>query len=180
VAEEGMDTTRDNAITIRVARRDDLAALLALVRGLIEHQGDSLEHFDAAALERDVFSDNAAVRALVAERGGALVGYAFFHDCYESAYVQRGVYLSDLFVVPEARRSGAGRALVAGVAAAAKESGRSFVGWVAKEWNVDARAFYEALGAVCEPVTAHAAIFDGFEALAGEGAGNARGKPTKT
>lgn len=180
----GMKTTPLKPPVIRAARAEDAPALLALVRGLIAHQRDSDEHFDADQLTRDVFgshapgapevpgasgASDARLRALVAERDGALIGYAFFVDAYEGTYAQRGVYLCDLYVVPGARRSGVGRALVAGVAAAAKQEGRRFVWWVAKEWNAEARAFYGALGAICEPVTAHAITFDTFEALAEEG-----------
>jgi len=160
---------------VRDACQKHAPALLELVRALIAQQRDPLDHFDTAALARDVFGEDSFLRALVAEREGALIGYAFFHDAYESTYAQRGVYLCDLYVAPEARRSGAGRALAAGVAAAAKAMGRKFVWWTAKDWNDEARGLYDALGAVCEPVTAHAVIFDDFEALAKEG----RSQPTK-
>ena len=175
-----MKEAQQHSVSVRAARREDAPALLALVRALIAHQRDTLEHFDAAALERDVFAEDAYLHALVAERDGALVGYAFFHDAYEGTYAQRGVYLCDLYVVPAARRSGAGRALVANVAAAAKASGHSFVWWVAKEWNEEARAFYNALGAICEPVTAHAVVFEEFEALTGEADASKRKPPSRS
>ncbi|MEM8574690.1 MAG: GNAT family N-acetyltransferase [Pseudomonadota bacterium] len=164
-----MKNAQQSSITVRDACREDEPELLELVRGLIVHQRDSLEHFDAATLTRDVFGEDAYLHALVAERDGALIGYAFFHEAYESTYAQRGVYLCDLYVTPGARRSGVGRALVAGVAAAAKAMRRRFVWWTAKDWNEEARGLYNALGAICEPVTAHAVIFDDFDALAEEG-----------
>ena len=63
--------------TIRDATREDGPELLALVRGLNQHQSDPVEHFDAEILERDVFGQDAYLGTLVAEHDGALVGYAF-------------------------------------------------------------------------------------------------------
>ena len=159
----------DTALLIRPARRGDDQALLALVRALNEYQGDPVEHFDQHKLYRDVFGPDASLKAFVAERDGALIGYTFFHDGYETAYAQRGVYLCDLYVVPEAQGEGVGRALVAAVAATAKAADRTFLWWVVKDWNAAARGFYKALGAISEPVGAHALTFDAFETLAAEG-----------
>jgi len=168
-AETRDEQEMDTALLIRPARRGDDRALLALVRALNEYQGDPVEHFDAHKLYRDVFGQDASLRAFVAERDGKLIGYTFFHDGYETAYAQRGVYLCDLYVVPEAQGEGVGRALVAAVAATAKATDRTFLWWVVKDWNAAARGFYKALGAISEPVGAHALTFDAFEALAQEG-----------
>ena len=164
-----MDATMDDSLMIRPARRGDEQALLALVRALIEHQRDPIERFDAEALACDVFADDAYLRALVAERDGDLIGYAFYHQAYESAHAARGLYLCDLYVAPHAQNAGVGRALVAAVAAEAKAADRTFLWWVVKDWNEAARRFYKALGAISEPVGAHALTFDAFEALAAEG-----------
>lgn len=164
-----MNGTVDSLLTIRPARRGDEQALLTLVRGLNEHQRDPVGRFNAEALERDVFADGATLRALVAERDGVLLGYAFFHQAYESAHAARGIYLCDLYVAPHAQGAGVGRALVAAVAAEAKAAGRTFLWWVVKDWNEAARRFYKALGAISDPVGAHALTFDAFEALAAEG-----------
>jgi GNAT superfamily N-acetyltransferase len=154
--------------TIRDATREDGPELLALVRGLNQHQRDPVEHFDAEILERDVFGQDAYLGTLVAEHDGALAGYAFFHDAYESGYAQRGLYLCDLYVTPAARRSGVGRALVAAVAKRATEGGRTFLWWAARAWNEEARGFYASLGATEEAVTAHALTFTASETLAEE------------
>lgn len=155
-------------IRVRDARREDGDQLLALVRALNNSQDNPVEHFDAAALERDVFADDAYLNALVAESTDGLVGYALFHEGYESAFAQRGAYLCDLYVDEPARRKGVGRALVAAVARHAKKNGRSFLWWVSKEWNQDARALYASLGAKSESVFAHALTFSAFESLADE------------
>jgi GNAT superfamily N-acetyltransferase len=158
-------------VVIRPPRREDSAALAALVHALNVHQGDPTEHFTEATLARDVFGPQACLGALVAEQEGALVGYAFWHDGYDSGWAQRGVYLCDLYVAPEARRSGVGRALVAAVAREARASGRTFLWWASRAWNADAQRFYDTLGVVNEDVVAHAhaLTFAAFDELAEEG-----------
>jgi GNAT superfamily N-acetyltransferase len=84
-------------------------------------------------------------------------------------YAAHGLHVSDPFVAPGARRSGAGRALMAGVAAEARRRGATFVGWVSRAWNTEAQVFYRTLGAIEEPVVAHAVTFQALAALAGEG-----------
>lgn len=156
-------------LSIRLARPEDAALLATLIAELAEQQGDETEHISTATLHRDAFGDNPQFEALIAERTGAVVGYALFHLAYEPAYSARGVYLSDIYVRPGNRRRGVGRALVAAVAARAKILGRSFIWWVAKDWNEPAKAFYAALGATATPVVAHALTFDAFDHLATEG-----------
>lgn len=159
------------AIKIRPPSRDDGPALLTLVRELNVHQEEPTEHFDAAVLERDVFGKDSFLHTLVAERDGTLVGYAFFHDGYDSGYAQAGIYLCDLYVAEAAQGKGVGRSLVAAVSAKAKEMGRTYVWWTVKDWNEQAKAFYRSLGADSDPITAFALTFEHFEKLAEEGEG---------
>lgn len=156
-------------VKIREATRADAAELVALVRALNEHQGDPTEYFDMATLERDLFGANPSFGAFVAEHGRELAGYAFFLPAYETGYAARGLYLCDLYVMPERRRRGIGRALVAAVALRARQDGRGFLWWASRAWNDEAKRFYAALGAKTEPVNAHALTFDAFETLAKEG-----------
>ncbi|MGE0724447.1 MAG: N-acetyltransferase family protein, partial [Alphaproteobacteria bacterium] len=123
--------------------------------------------FTAAAARRDELGPRRIVDAVVAERDGRLVGFAFWHDGYELAHAARGVYMTDLYVAPAARRDGVGEALMAAVARAAKRRGRSFLWWVSKPWNKRAHAFYRAVGAQYhEPLVGHAIVYGAFEALA--------------
>jgi GNAT superfamily N-acetyltransferase len=155
---------------VRNAVRTDGPQLVALVRGLNEHQGDPTGHFDAATLERDVFGPEAYVGAIVADSGSKLIGYAFFHDAYDSGHAQRGFYLLDIYVAADARRHGVGRALVAGVAKRARSEGRPFLWWVSRDWNDEARKFYATLGVKTkEVVVAQALTFSEFVTLANEG-----------
>lgn len=158
------------SLVIRPPRREEAAALCRLVRELNMHQGDPVDRFTPDTLDRDVFGPDAYLDCLVAVRDGALAGYAFAHDGYDSGYAQRGLYLCDLYVTPAARRQGVARALVCAMAHRARRHGRSFLWWAARAWNGEARAFYASLGAKEEAVTAHAVLFEDFAALADEAA----------
>ncbi len=156
-------------LAIRTAGQEDAELVADLVTELATQQGDPSEHISAERFRRDAFKPAPEFEVLIAERAGAVVGYALFHLSYEPSYAARGIYLCDLYVRPEARRAGIGRALAAAVAARAKELDRTYVWWVAKDWNEAALAFYRSLGAISTPVVAHALTFDMFEALAREG-----------
>lgn len=158
-----------SGLTIRGTAPDDADLIATLIAELAQQQGNSTEHISADTLSRHAFGTTPDFEVLVAERNGAVVGYALFHFAYEPAYSARGIYLSDIYVRPGARRRGIGRALVAAAAARAKQLGRFYVWWVAKDWNEPAKAFYRSLGAISEPVIAHAITFATFEQLAGEG-----------
>jgi ribosomal protein S18 acetylase RimI-like enzyme len=156
-------------LIIRPALLDDAALVAALVAELATQQGDPTEHISVEAFKRDAFKPSPEFEVLLAEAGGAVVGYALFHLSYEPSYSARGVYLCDLYVRPAARRHGIGRALAAAVAGRAKALGRSYVWWVSKPWNETALAFYRSLGVESTTVLAHALTFGKFEALAAEG-----------
>jgi GNAT superfamily N-acetyltransferase len=156
-------------LVIRPAVAADVTALADLVRELNAFHGDPVENCTAETLLRDGFGDRPAFAVFLAELDGTPVGYALYHDCYEPVYAARGVYLSDLYVSSAARRSGAGRALIAAVAAEARRRGAIFVGWVSRRWNTAAQDFYRRLGAVEEPTISHALAFEPFAALADDG-----------
>ena len=156
-------------LLIRPARLDDATLVAALVAELAAQQGDPTEHISVEAFKRDAFRPSPEFEVLLAEAGGAVVGYALFHLSYEPSYAARGVYLCDLYVRPPVRRQGIGRALAAAVAGRAKALDRTYVWWVSKPWNQAALAFYRSLGVESVPVLAHALTFEKFDALAAEG-----------
>jgi len=156
-------------IVIRQATCGDAAVLAQLARELNIHQQDPTEFFTMEKVLADGFDSDPQFIALLAECDGAAVGYALLVPAYETGWAARGFYLNDLHVTESARRLGIGRALVTAAAAEAKRHGKSYLWWAAKAWNDEARAFYKALGAIEEPVTAHALVFEKFENLAKEG-----------
>ena len=153
-------------VVIRPATIEDAPALALLVAALRAHQGDPIGHLNEAALRRDGFGEDPEFAILVAERERRPVGYALFTESYEPAFAARGLYLADLYVRPEARRSGAGRALVGAVAAEARRRERRFVWWTSLAANAEAHVFYASLGAITHEIRAHALILEAFDALA--------------
>lgn len=142
-------------VVVRPATIEDTPALALLVAALRAHQKDPIGHLNEAALRRDGFGEDRDFDILVAERDRRPIGYALFVECYEPAFAARGIYLADLYVRPEARRSGAGRALVQAVIEEARRRERSFVWWTSLANNSDAHAFYAAIGAATHHIRAH-------------------------
>jgi GNAT superfamily N-acetyltransferase len=106
----------------------------------------------------------------MAEVDGVAAGYALVVPAaYETGYAKAGVFVQDIFVAPEARRRGVGRALLAAVAADARRRGLEFMWWASRAWNTDSHAFFRTLATVDEPVIAFAAFGDEFTTLADEG-----------
>jgi GNAT superfamily N-acetyltransferase len=161
----------DEAANIRVrpVRLEDVDSLVALVDALALQQGEPREHFTPAVARRDFFEAPCAEAWLAVEdaaTGERAIGLAVVSaGAYEPYYAARGSYLSALFVVPEARGRGVGRALVGAACAAAKRRGETYLWWVSKAWNKPAQAAYAKLGAVDDGVRAHAVFGEPFERL---------------
>ena len=163
------------AVTVRPATIEDAPALALLVAALRAHQNDPIGHLNETALRRDGFGEDPEFSILIAEREQRPIGYALFTESYEPAFAARGLYLADLYIRPEARRSGAGRALVGAVAAEAHRRERRFVWWTSITGNAEAHAFYAALGAVTQEIRAHVLGLDAFDRLADANAAAAAG-----
>jgi GNAT superfamily N-acetyltransferase len=98
-------------------------------------------------LDRHLFGERPAAEAVIAEAGGEPAGFALFFTTFSTFLCRPGVWLEDVFVRPEQRRAGIGRALVEHVAALAVERGCGRLEWSALDWNEPALAFYRGLGA---------------------------------
>nr|WP_249732229.1 GNAT family N-acetyltransferase [Roseococcus sp. SDR] len=122
------------------------------------------ERITAAGVARDLIAD-ARVTLLVAEADGVLHGFASGHPYYDSGASRWGAIMNDLYVAPEARRAGLGRALVAALAEATAEEGGEFLWWDADEGDELALAFHRAIGAT--EARTHSFILEGaaFTAL---------------
>ncbi len=135
-------------MTLRPATPDDAATLLALVRALAEYERApddvvATEHDFARALS----ASPPEMEALIAEDDERAVGLALFFPTWSTWRGRPGVHLEDLFVVPEARGRGIGRALLSRVASIAVERGCARLEWQVLDWNEPALGFYRALGA---------------------------------
>jgi GNAT superfamily N-acetyltransferase len=135
-------------IAIRPARATDAALILALIRELAEYEHLSHEvRATEAAIAESLFGPRPHAEALIAELDGAAVGFALFFHNYSTFLAQPGIYLEDLFVRPEARGRGVGRALLARLAALALERRCGRLEWAVLDWNAPAIGFYQRLGA---------------------------------
>jgi len=136
---------------IRNARPDDVGVILDLIRGLAEYE--RLAHEVEAtpeALRRSLFPDDGAPPAahcVLAYVDGAPAGFALYFFNYSTFLAKPGLYLEDLFVKPEYRGRGLGKALLLHLAALANARGCGRMEWAVLDWNEPAIAFYESLGA---------------------------------
>lgn len=101
---------------------------------------------DPEVLRRTLFEQRAA-EALIVELGGEAIGYAIFFTTFSSFECRSGVWVEDVYVRPDKRRDGIGRAVMEHIAALALERGHVRLEWTALDWNEPALCFYEKLGA---------------------------------
>jgi GNAT superfamily N-acetyltransferase len=140
-----------SSLHIRSATPSDVPLIHALVRSLAEYEREP----DSALLTeqdllRDGFGPNPAYACLIAESDGTPCGFALYFPIY-STWAGRALYLEDLFVQPEYRGRGIGKALLARVAAVATETGCLRLDWSVLRWNEPAIGFYKQLGAYPMP-----------------------------
>jgi GNAT superfamily N-acetyltransferase len=136
-------------VTIRPARLDDAPTIANLIRELAVYE--KLEHQAKATsddLARHLFGDRPAAEVLIAEVGGKPVGFALFFSTFSTFRGQPGLYLEDLFVRPEHRGRGIGKALLASVARVAVDRGCGRLEWSVLDWNTPSIEFYRSQGAV--------------------------------
>jgi len=133
---------------IRQASVDDLSLIAAFIRELAEYEklAGAVE-FDEEELRRSLFGDRPFAEVLIAEDEGAGVGFALFFHNFSTFLGRPGIYLEDLFVRPQARGKGFGKALLARLAQLAVERGCGRVEWAVLNWNQPSIEFYAALGA---------------------------------
>jgi GNAT superfamily N-acetyltransferase len=135
-------------LTIRDATRDDIPLVLEFIRGLAEYE--RLAHEVVATeevLHRTLFGERRVAEVILAFEDERAVGFALFFHSYSTFLARPGIYLEDLFVRPEARGRGIGRALLSRLAAIARERECGRLEWAVLDWNEDAIRFYRSLGA---------------------------------
>jgi GNAT superfamily N-acetyltransferase len=135
------------ATTIRPATAADVSLILALIRGLAEYErAPEAVIATEEDLLRDGFGPNPFYFCLIAEHEGKPAGFAFYFFDYSTWMGRPGIYLEDLFVYPELRGLGIGKALLKQVAAIAVEKGCARLKWSVLDWNTPAIDFYRAMG----------------------------------
>ncbi|MBF6174658.1 GNAT family N-acetyltransferase [Nocardia blacklockiae] len=135
---------------IRRATPEDVPALVGLVHDLAEYEKARHEcHLTADQLHTALFGPNPALFAHVAQRDsdGEVLGCAIWFLNYSTWTGTHGIYLEDLYVKPEARGLGLGKALLAELAREAVTRGYHRVDWAVLDWNTPSIDFYKSLGA---------------------------------
>ncbi len=148
------DRVTDLAFAIAAATRDDVPALFQLIVGLAEYERlVDLVVCTQGDLEAALFGASAACEALMVRVPEAPepVGFALFFHNFSTFLGRRGLYLEDIFVLPEYRARGLGRALLVRLAQIAVERKCGRFEWAVLDWNVDAQGFYRSLGATILP-----------------------------
>jgi GNAT superfamily N-acetyltransferase len=136
------------AFTIRAAVEADAETIANLVRELALYE--KLEHVAKAGAEdfrRHLFGPRPYAEALIAEVDGEAVGIALFFPTFSTFRGQPGLYLEDVFVQPEHRSKGIGKALLQRLAQITLERGFGRLEWAVLDWNEPAIGFYRSLGA---------------------------------
>jgi GNAT superfamily N-acetyltransferase len=133
---------------IRPGETADVPVIAHLIRELARFE--KLEHevvMSEELLAKNLFGPHPYAETLIAEDEGKPVGFALFFHTFSTFLGKPGLYLEDLFVVPEQRGHGVGRALLSRLAGIALERDCGRLEWAVLKWNVEAIKFYERLGA---------------------------------
>ena len=135
-------------LSIDLAVPDDVPVIAAMILALAEYE--RLSHLcvgTESQLRDALFGPKPAAEVLIARDAGEAIGFALFFPTFSTFLARRGLWLEDLFVVPERRGRGVGRALLGAVARIAVERSCGRFEWAVLDWNTPAIRFYESLGA---------------------------------
>lgn len=157
--------------TIRFGRPDDVPTIFGLIMGLAEYE--KLSHAvvgNEDLLREHLFGERPYAEVLLAEVEGRAVGFALYFYNYSTFLTQPGIYLEDLFVLPDERGRGYGKALLTALGRLARERGCGRLEWAVLDWNEPSIQFYRALGAVSmDEWTVNRVTGDALERLASLG-----------
>ncbi|HET9103391.1 MAG TPA: GNAT family N-acetyltransferase [Solirubrobacteraceae bacterium] len=143
-----MSAPAPGAVRVRAAQPRDVETIYGFIVELAEYERAPEQVVGTPALLHEaLFGQRPSCEGLVAEREGAVVGFAIFHGTFSTWECRAGLWLEDLYVPVAARRHGVGRALLGALAAIAVQRGCPRLEWHALDWNEPALRFYEQLGA---------------------------------
>ena len=165
------DRTPSPDLQIRHATADDAGTILSFIEQLADYE--RLRHevrTTEADLRETLFGPTPAAEVLIAALAGRDVGFALFFPTFSTFVGRPGMHLEDLFVTPEARGAGVGRALLTRLAAIAEARGYGRLEWNVLTWNAPAITFYRRLGAfVLDEWQTYRLDREGIRALAAGG-----------
>jgi GNAT superfamily N-acetyltransferase len=141
-------TTSDPKTVLRFATVDDIGLILDFIVQLADDQktGDEVV-VDEEQLRQSLFGERRVAEVVIATYEGEPAGFALFFDSFSTLLGRPGIFLDDLFVIPELRGRGIGRILLSFLAKTALERGCGRLEWWVLDWNQPAIRFYTRLGA---------------------------------
>jgi len=138
-----------SGLRIKEATRKDVPLILSFIKGLAEYERLSREVVaNEKILRQTLFGKRAYAEVVIARYRGKPAGFALFFHNYSTFLGRPGIYLEDLFVWPEYRNKGIGRALLVHLAKLAQKRKCGRLEWAVLNWNEPAIKFYKKLGAV--------------------------------
>lgn len=134
-------------ISFRFAKKGDGELVLNFIKGLAAYENMSERVVATPSLLEEWLFEKGTAKVLIGSADGADVGFALFFDNFSTFLGRAGIYLEDLFVLPEHRGKGYGKAFLKKLASIAVESGRGRLDWACLDWNKSSIDFYKAMGA---------------------------------
>lgn len=136
------------SFNIRTANPDDTALILTFIKKLADYEKCPNEVFaDEATLHHSLFVERAA-EVVIAEEDGVPVGFALYFFNFSTFVGRKGLYLEDLFLLPEKRGLGYGKAILKHLASIALQRNCGRMEWICLDWNAPSLAFYRSIGAI--------------------------------
>lgn len=135
-------------LRIRIAEEDDAPAIYEMIMGLAEYEKMTDVMVATEELLRENMFRKKQAEAIIAEYNGAPVGYALFFYTFSTFVGKANLFLEDLYLKPEARGRGIGKALLACLARITIERGCDRLEWMVLDWNEPSIRFYKQLGAI--------------------------------
>ena len=167
--EPDLETDMAKSPLVRFAQEEDAHAVAGLASSEERADFHYPTNFSAEIMLRDGFGQKPAFQTHLAEMDGEICGYAIHYQGYDVHSASRGVYLADLFVAPDFRRRGVGRALVTEVARHARKEGGDWIFWAVLKRNRAALRFYRTLAPELKDVVVFAAFRSGFDRITNAG-----------
>jgi GNAT superfamily N-acetyltransferase len=141
-------TAKAQGLRIRRGMARDIPKIVSLLRELAKYERLTPDlRISARRLRAHGFGRRRYFEALICERGGQVVGYAIYYFAYSSFTCRPVLFIEDIFVLPEERGRGAGKAMMGTLARAATRAGCEQMEWIVLDWNAPSIKFYEQLGA---------------------------------
>lgn len=139
---------KEKKIKIKSAKKEDFDKILALIKELAAFE--KLEGPDKIAsrrLYKDTFGKKPLINMLVAKEGKEILGYAIYFESYSSFLAKKTLFLEDIFITQSRRNTGIGKLFFDKLIEIANDKACGRVEWAVLDWNIDAIAFYNKIGA---------------------------------